>query len=141
VIRAVFDANLIVAALPAKSGSLVTIVDYWRRGLYEVVVSEAIISEVEAAWSKPYWRNRLQRNQMLELLRLIRRRMTIVEITADVSDVAAHREDDLVLATAISAKTQILVTGDKEFLALGTYNGISILSPQTFLEMIRSTVD
>jgi predicted nucleic acid-binding protein len=48
--------------------------------------------------------------------------------------VATHPEDDLVLATAISAKAEYLVSGDTKLQRLGTYEGVKIVSPREFLE-------
>lgn len=47
--------------------------------------------------------------------------------------------DDLpVLGTAIAGQATYLVTGDKALMALGTYQGVIILSPRHFLDRVRS---
>jgi len=58
-------------------------------------------------------------------------------LTQDVHGVATHPEDDLILATAVSGQTDYLVTGDAHLQRLGTYQGIVIVSPRQFLEVLE----
>ncbi len=59
-------------------------------------------------------------------------------ITAEVHGVATHAEDDLILATAISARVEYLVTGDKKLQELRSYQGVAIVSPREFLDILES---
>ena len=43
-------------------------------------------------------------------------------------------QDDMVLECAVNAGADVIVTGDKDLLALGEYEGIRILSPRAFLD-------
>jgi uncharacterized protein len=43
-------------------------------------------------------------------------------------------DDDLVLATAIAGACSCVVTGDKDLLVLGQYEGVVIISPGAFSE-------
>jgi predicted nucleic acid-binding protein len=61
-----------------------------------------------------------------------------VEITVEVRGVATHPEDDLILATAISARADYLVTGDRQLQALGSYQGVQIVSPRQFLTILQA---
>jgi predicted nucleic acid-binding protein len=44
--------------------------------------------------------------------------------------------DDVVLATAVSAHADYLVTGDTGLLHVGNYEGVQILSPRAFLDLL-----
>ncbi len=57
-------------------------------------------------------------------------------ITVTVQGVASHPEDDLILATAVSARADYLVTGDRQLLALGTFQGVQIVSPRDFVAIL-----
>jgi predicted nucleic acid-binding protein len=46
-----------------------------------------------------------------------------------------------VLAAAVSADADDLVTGDKRFLAVGSYAGVTILSPRAFLDLLETTAN
>ncbi|HEV2107585.1 MAG TPA: hypothetical protein VGR16_04930, partial [Thermomicrobiales bacterium] len=54
-----------------------------------------------------------------------------------VRGVAAHPEDDLVLAVAVSAAAAYLVTGDKQLQRIGVYHGVTIVSPRDFLTRLQ----
>jgi predicted nucleic acid-binding protein len=47
--------------------------------------------------------------------------------------------DDLVLDCAVAASAQYLVTGDAHLLRLQTYQQVTIISPQDFLQMLERT--
>lgn len=57
-------------------------------------------------------------------------------MTIDLSGVATHPEDDLVLATALSGSAEVLVTGDKQLIRLGRIEQVAIMSPREFLTML-----
>jgi len=59
---------------------------------------------------------------------------TLYPITVTITGVATHPEDDLVLATALSAGADYLVTGDRRFRArVPRYQGVIVISPADFL--------
>lgn len=47
-------------------------------------------------------------------------------------------DDDLVLATAVAADANLIVTGDDDLLVLGAYEGIAVVSPRRLLELLDS---
>jgi predicted nucleic acid-binding protein len=59
-----------------------------------------------------------------------------VEISIFVEGAATHPEDDLTLATAVSAAADILVTGDRQLRKLGSFQGVTILSPAEFIRLL-----
>lgn len=58
-----------------------------------------------------------------------------------VTSVATHPEDDLVLATAVSAQVDYLVTGDRQLQRLDTFQDVRILSPRQFLTILEHDAD
>jgi putative PIN family toxin of toxin-antitoxin system len=141
VITAVLDTNVLASGV---AGSLLPesipggLVCAWRAGAFSLVVSEHILSELTRTLATPYFRTRLSLGQVARAQRLLRRRATIVSLTAQVTGVATHPEDDLVLATAVSGKAQYLVTGDRKLQELGSYEGVRIVSPRAFLDILQA---
>jgi putative PIN family toxin of toxin-antitoxin system len=45
-------------------------------------------------------------------------------------------DDDVVLATALAGKADVIVTGDNDLLVLKEFRGTRILSPRKFLELL-----
>ena len=116
----------------------VQLVDAWRAQLFILLVSEHILAELARTFEEPYFSTRLTSTQRTADISLISDEATITPITAQVHGVATHFEDDLVLATAVSAKANYLVTGDTKLQQLGTYEGVTILSPRAFLDMLQT---
>ncbi len=61
---------------------------------------------------------------------------TALSIT--VQGIATHPEDDLILSTAVSAQAEYLVTGDRHLQAIGSFRGVTIVSPRQFLAVLQA---
>ena len=103
-------------------------------------MSAPILAELECTLQKPYFRRYLTEKQSSRFLKLLQRRASVSPITVSVHEVATHQEDDLILATAVSAKADYLVTGDSKLLQVGRYRGVAILSPRRFVETLKQEV-
>jgi uncharacterized protein len=137
VIRAVFDTNVLASGAIAIAGPVATLVDAWRRGEVEIVVSSHILGELDRALNNAYFAARLGADTRNTFLILARTAMTVVAVTAPIPDVASTEDDNLVLATAESCGAPYLVTGDAELLRIGQYKGTVILSPRQFHDLLE----
>ena len=63
--------------------------------------------------------------------------MTVVTPSRLESQVCRDPEDDNILAAAVSADCDCIITGDKDLLVLKQYEGVQILSPRHFLDSER----
>lgn len=52
--------------------------------------------------------------------------------------IATDADDDHVIATAVEAAADLLVSGDRDLLALGTHLGIRIVTPAEALRIIAA---
>ena len=50
--------------------------------------------------------------------------------------VCRDADDDVVLATALAANAEVIVTGDADLLVLKEFQGIKIISPRQFVELL-----
>ena len=50
--------------------------------------------------------------------------------------VCRDADDDIVLATALAARAEVIVTGDADLLVLKKFQGIKIISPRQFVELL-----
>lgn len=138
-IRVVLDANTLASGAVAQAGTtLAEITDRWMNEEYEVLLSQEILTELQHTFAAPYFTARLSAKDRTDYLTLVRHLAVIIPITARVSGIATHPEDDVILATAVSAQAQYLVTGDRKLQRLATYKGIRILSPSAFLDVLRN---
>jgi putative PIN family toxin of toxin-antitoxin system len=138
VIRAVFDTNVLASGTIAIAGPVAALIDAWRRGEVEIVVSSHILGELDRALSNAYFVARLDTDTRNAFLTLARTAMTVVAITAPIPRVASTEDDNLVLATAESAGVPYLVTGDAELLRIGQYKGTVIHSPWQLHDLLAT---
>jgi putative PIN family toxin of toxin-antitoxin system len=134
--KVVLDTNILASGAISAAGTLSKIIDAWRNGTFRVIVSAPILAELERTLQKPYFRRYLPEKQSASFLQLVRKRAIVSPITVAVQRIATHPEDDMILATAVSAKADYLVTGDTKLQGVGTYNGVTILSPKQFLDIL-----
>jgi putative PIN family toxin of toxin-antitoxin system len=138
VIRAVLDSNVLVAGIPNRIGIPSQIVDAWMSGRFQLVISDVILDEVAGAWQNRYWSARFTPERIHRAIQLLRTEGEVVIPTDTVSGIAAHPHDDLVLAAALSGSADLLVTGDRELLALREFRGVRIVTPREFLDILAT---
>ena len=136
--RALVDTNVLASGFTYQGSIPDQLLRAWLAGCYELAISEEILTELERTLHKPYFFTRLGVEQIQANLALLRRRASVVSLTAQVRGVATHPEDDLVLAATVSAHSDYLVTGDGPFRRrVPTYQGVSLISPRDFLELLE----
>ena len=108
---ATFDANLLASGLVAPGGgTIASIVEAWRQDRFKVALSEHIYDELVRTLAQPYFTGRVPADAIARYLSFVFHRATLYAITVTISGVATHPEDDLVLASALSARADYLVT-------------------------------
>lgn len=137
---AVLDTNVLASGFASRTGTPGWLLLLWTYEVFELVVSEPILAELARTFEKPYFRRQLTPPQRAADMALLRDEGTLTPITVEVSGVATHAEDDLILATAVSAEVDYLVTGDRRLQSLESYRGVTILSPRAFLDVLASQV-
>ena len=106
------DTNFLTSGLIAiEGGTIARIVDAWREGWFEVALSDHLYNELEESFTKSYFTDRVPADSITRYLAFVRSHAVFYPTTAVVVGVATHPEDDLVLASAVSAGAAYLVTG------------------------------
>mgnify|MGYP001579899161 CR=1 FL=1 len=79
------------------------------------------------------------KQEITNFFELLQNEATIVPVTVKVHGVSTHAEDDLALATALSAKANYFITGDGPLLRkVGPiYKGVTFLSPGDFVKILQ----
>jgi len=137
-ITAVLDNNVLAAGLVRPEPPPGQLLLEWRARLYLLVTSEPILAELTRTLEEPYFAEHLTPSQRDNNIALLRHEAIIVPLTTRVQGVATHPEADLVLSTAVSIRADYLVTGDKKLQGIVTSDGVQIVIPRQFLEVLRS---
>ena len=131
--KIVLDTNVLIAAFVSR-GHCFDLLEHVAR-VHELLTSEYILAEFRAKLSEKF---RVPAGMIEPALSLQRSRATVVEPAALPEPVCRDPDDDPVLATAISAAADVLVTGDAELPALRAHEGVAIISPSSFWAFERS---
>ena len=126
--KVVVDTNVIVAGLVAEGVCR----DILKRRLpaCELFTSQSLLDELAQKMRDKFGLDPTE----LPLLKIYEDTATVVKTKPLPQPVCRDEDDDDVLATALAAKAEIILTGDKDLLTLKTFAGIKILSPRQFVE-------
>jgi putative PIN family toxin of toxin-antitoxin system len=138
VIRATVDTNVLASGLLGLTRDISVpgeLLRRWHAGRFQIATSAVLLDELVRTLANPYFASRIAQADIAATLSLLRQSM--VSLTHSVYGIATHPEDDLVLATALSAGSRYFVTGDRKFLdRVPQYEGVRILSPCDFLSLL-----
>jgi len=127
--KAVFDTNIFIAAF-VTAGVCSKILLRARRGQFKLIGCPFILKEFEDVLIKKF---SVTRNEVRQASGLIVEAMyVVIHPTETVTGICRDTEDDTILACALAAKADYLVTGDTDLLALRNFEKTQILSPRNF---------
>jgi putative PIN family toxin of toxin-antitoxin system len=133
--RVVLDTNQHISAIIRPDGHPAQIVQLWRIGLIELAISPAILEEFEAVVHRPRIQQRynLSDADINEYLEVLRTTTVLVPGTVIVDAVPDDPDDNIIIACAIEAEADFIVSGAQHLLSLGSYHGILIVKAIDFL--------
>jgi len=140
-LKVVLDTNVFVSSLLVKAGLPAQILDAWRERRYLLIVSPAIIAETRATLDYPRIRRKyaITAKDVEQLVTLLERDALLVSGDADVAGaIPEDPADEMVLACAVDAQADVIVSGDRHLLDLGSYRSIPILTVRQFLKRLET---
>lgn len=139
-LRVVLDTNTIVSGLISPSGSPHQVLLAFRKREFTLIVSRAIIAEVEQVLQRPYFRDQrgITADDVVRIKRLLVKRSQLVHPQSCRILVPADPDDDPILECALAGEADFLVTGDHHLLELERFEGIRIVTPRQFLAILEA---
>jgi uncharacterized protein len=130
-VRIVLDTNVVLSALLWRGTPYRLLEAVRQQERMELFTSAALLEELAEVLTRPIMTKRLA-----VLARTARQVLAdYLEIVDPVTPLAvppvvgADPDDDHVVAAAVHAEADFIVSGDRHLLALGTYRGIHIVTP------------
>lgn len=128
-LRVVLDTNVVISALlwQDKPGELL---DKAGEGFIELFTSETLLSELAAVLEQPKLAGRVQTigTTSALLVQRFRYAATVVSPEPLGAPVSRDPDDDHVLACALCARADVVVSGDEDLLVLGRVRATRILT-------------
>lgn len=130
-LRVVLDTNVLVSGLAYPAGNPGRILNAWRQGALDLVLSKFILDEMARVLPR-LSRIKLSPAEIRDLADSFLFMADIVEPSAELDEALRDKADQLVLGTMRAAHADYLITGDKDLLALaGRYR---LVTPTVFWE-------
>lgn len=121
------DTNVLIAAFLTR-GACHELIEHLVRN-HQVVLSEGIIDEFRRVLTDRF---EVPAEHVSEAESLLRSRFAIVKPLDLVPKVCRDPDDDHIVAAAVAANADVLVSGDADLLAIGSHEGVTILRPSEF---------
>ncbi len=133
--RAVLDANVLIAALVSPNGAPAQIISRWLAGEFELVISESVLAELERALAYPKLRARISSEEAAEFVSFLQDTGVYAPDPPTPPRRSRDPGDDYLLALAETEKA-IVVSGDQHLLELA--DRFPVRSPRDFLEALET---
>lgn len=137
--RAVIDTNVLIAGLLWRGAPYALLAQVRRSALY-LVSSPALLAELAEVLDRPKFQSILSRARTTsaQLLAELRQLVEAVEPVPLDQPVCRDPDDDEVLAVAVTARVELIVSGDQDLLVLGQFRQIPIVNPAEALQRISA---
>ena len=132
-LRATVDTNVIISGLNF-SGNPRRVLEMAEEGLIHVAISDAILDEVERVLKRE--RFGWPEEEIDKAIRHISRFAEHVEPTQRIDVVKDDPTDNRIIECAAASGSEYLVTGDNHLLKVGQYQGVKIVTPAEFIDIM-----
>lgn len=129
--RVLLDSNVWLSIINSRRGFCRRLWSRIKREC-EVFSGTAIVSEVEEKLRVKFRRSSREAARLADH---VAERSREIELSAIPTAVCRDPDDDVVLALAVEAKCEFIVTGDGDLLALDGHAGIRIVTPRAFADL------
>lgn len=134
--RVVLDTNILIGALITKGTPPDRLYQAWLRNEIELVTSFPQLAELVDVLSRPRLHRFIDLNEAAAIVENIATR-ALVLAELPLVDLSPDPKDNPILATAIAAKADLIVSGDeRHMLSLGEVEGIPVVTAREALERI-----
>jgi len=130
------DTNVIVSGLLSGDAPPGRLLMAWQDGAFVLLSSRRQIDELRRVMAYDRLRTRIGPQQALDVLDNLDASAVIVEPAAGI-DLSQDPDDNVILATAIAGRADLIVSGDKRhMLVLGTAEGIPIVAAAEAISLL-----
>jgi len=128
-VKAVFDTNVLIAAFLTE-GVCSKLLVRARKGECDLILSHDIIREFEKVLDKKFG---LSQQEIYDVRAVLSEATKeIIRKVNPIDPVCRDKDDNKILACALAADADLLVTGDDDLLVMKKYGRTRIISPKEF---------
>ncbi len=138
-LKIVLDTNIFVSSLLSKHGAPAQVINAWRERDFLLCCSPAIMAEVRRVLEYPKIRKKyaITSAEVEELMELLHKDTLMTPGKLSIEPVIEDDpSDEIFLICVLESEADLIVSGDRHLLGLGTYEGIPIVKVGTLLERL-----
>ena len=137
-IRAVLDTNVIVSGILSGPGVPGRILKTWLEDRFHLVTSRTILEELRRVlrYPKISRRHGWSDARVLEFVEDVASLAILSPGVLRLTVVADDPSDDRYLECAVEGEAGYVVSGDRHLIGLAQYEGVEILSPRAFVDLL-----
>ena len=137
--RFVLDTNVVLSALLWRGPPYSLLTHIAQQAGLQLFSSPALLDELADVLGRPSMTRRLSHIDRAahEVLSDYVQAVVVLEVVPLPQAVCRDPDDDAVLALALQAQADVIVSGDQDLLVLGSFEGISILTARQALERMQ----
>lgn len=129
--KIILDTNVFVSGV-FFTGPPYRILEAWRDGKFQLVISEDILEEYRRVGE--VLAERFPSIDLQPLLALVAVRAEMSPSKGFTAPICDDPDDDMFIACALAGKCKTIVSGDKHLLKMSGFRGIKVLRPREFVD-------
>jgi len=137
-LKALFDTNVLVAAFSSE-GLCSKLLSRANSSDFQLYLSPFILGELSRNLKKKVDLSNREIQEVILLLKEISITVDPLKFGIKVTGACRDKDDDNIIASALAANVDYLVTGDNDLLVLGKYKGIKVITPRDFELLFSKT--
>jgi putative PIN family toxin of toxin-antitoxin system len=141
--KAVLDTTVLVSGFlkPIEGGVAHELLRLAQKGAFAQYISKSILDELAAALLRPGRNRRRYQYPDAAVAEFCRGLGRFASLVTDIPEVRIVRDpnDDMIVACALAAGADYIVTRDKDLLSLGRHRAVAMITPEAFLHLLRAS--
>jgi uncharacterized protein len=140
VLKVVLDTNQFISGTISKHGPSASILNAWREHAYMLIICKAILDELERTLRYPRIIEEygLGLGEVKKIVSFLEREALVIQKIPEVNIVKDDPDDNKIIACALAAEADYIISGDKHLLKIKQHERIPIIGAKEFLSIIQT---
>jgi len=135
VLRVVADPGVLVSAVLTRTGPPAELIDRWREGEFDLVVSPKLLGELEEVLLRPKFRPSVSEDDVRDYVDGLLAEALVVTDPDEPPAVTPDPDDDYLVALAVAAGADVIVSGDAHLTELEN-PPTPVVTPRQFVDRL-----
>ncbi len=133
--RVVCDVGVVISGLLSADGAPGRLLDHWREGAFDLIVSPLWLDELERVLGRPRIARYLEAGDAEELTAALRLQAELVDDPPAQPGLTPDPGDDYLVALARATAADLLVSGDRHFTGIVEADP-PIITPRALVDLL-----